>query len=149
MNCAPPLSVMGIEQKSRLDSVYKKEVVEVIFGTPSKNCAGMGVCMVARPNTRLLQRVVCPGVLSTLSYQHEQIVFEFQYRHINPIVIKQRFLEPCFWVEEPFMLPLYLVRKWSLPTRWIAPGAYPIFYQNDIWRITCRMDVSVHHNGPL
>lgn len=147
MKCAPPVSVMGIEQKTHLVSAFKKEIVEVVFGTPSRNCTGMGICMVARPNTGLLQRVECPGVVSTVSYQNEQIVFEFHHRDIGPNIIKQRFLGPYFLVEEPFMLPLYIVRRWSLPTQWIASGVYPLFYQNDIWRIICRIDAPSPHIG--
>lgn len=148
MNCVSPQSVKETEQISLLISGLKKEIVEVVFGTPSKNCTGMGICMVARPNSAFLKRIICPSVLSRASCLNKQSVsFEFHRDDIDPVVIMQRFLQPIFLIEEPFMLPDYLVRKWSLETRWIAQGAYPLTFQDNTWRITCKLDHSVRSSG--
>jgi hypothetical protein len=142
MNCASPQSVEESRQTSPLCGAgMKKEIVEVVFGTPSKNCTGMGICMVARPNTSILRRIICPSVLSNaLLVDRQTIGFEFHRDNMNPAMIMQRFIHPYFMVEEPFMLPVYLVRRWSLETPWVAAGAYPLNFQNNIWRIICRLD---------
>lgn len=141
MNGVSDQNVICLEQTSPSYSGLKREIVEVVFGTPSKNCSGMGICMVARPYSSFLQRIICPSVLSKATCLNNQTVrFEFHRNDMSSAIIIQRFLDPYFLIEEPFALPVYLARKWSLDRRWAAPGAYPLIYQDNTWYINCKLD---------
>ncbi len=103
----------------------------------------MGICMVAKRNSSIMQRIICPSVLSSIKYVSQHTVsFEFDRDDLDPAIIMRRFLDPFFLVEESFALPIYLVRKWSLNTRWVSAGVYPVLFQDNSWRIQFNLDYS-------
>lgn len=114
------------------DSVREAEV-EVVFGTPSRNCEGSGICMVTGrfpPG----YTISCPHARAILycDEQNRELVFRFPKRYLSARAKERLFTDEKFLVEEPFRIPLKLVRQWKLPGRYIPTGRYLIeVYSNE------------------
>lgn len=109
--------------------------VEVVFGTPSKQCSGSGICIVT--SAPLIRTpIICPHAPARLRrVPGEGLVFLFAKKHINTDVLMAYFASPYFLVEEPFALPRRLVKDWHLPTSWVAPGCYELEAYHYEWRL--------------
>lgn len=109
--------------------------MEVVFGTPSKNCTGSGICMVA---SRLpaQQWIPCPHAPVVIHYDpgHE-LVFRFRKQRLPEIVVQDYFSSKEFLVEEPFSLPVRLIRMWGLQQTHIPAGYYQLEEYCQEWRL--------------
>ena len=110
--------------------------MEVVFGTPSRNCSGTGICMIA---SRLPQgtQIPCPHVLAIIHCDpagHE-LVFRFRKQRLSDLVVQKYFSSSIFQVEEAFSLPQRLIRMWDLPIGSIPPGRYFLEEYSREWRL--------------
>ncbi len=112
---------------------------EVVFGTPSKHCAGAGICMVSISSAR--SRIInCPCVPVWISSSGPHSVqFRFEKSCLHPNIADERFSQQGFTVEEAFRLPLRLVRKFGLISHWGQPGIYPVIEQENDWLLHFRL----------
>ena len=112
--------------------------MEVVFGTPSQNCIGSGVCMVMH---HLPQRypLYCPHAPALISYQEGQLVFRFLKTDMRRTDAVARFGGSCFEVEEEFRMPRSTARRLGMPTEWVRPGVYAIEGNAKEWQL--RFDV--------
>ena len=109
--------------------------MEVVFGTPSKNCEGTGVCLLTE---RLPKRhiITCPHAPVIIHYPPgRELIFRFIKSHLTEAVVEQYFNTNHFLVEEAFRLPLPLVRRWRLPVRLVKPGHYLLEEYSREWRL--------------
>ncbi len=116
------------------EGVCREINAEVVFGTPSKHCAGAGICMVSI-SSNLLRLVTCPTApvwISSAGAAWLQFRFE---KSVLGTAIKNRLNMQEFVVEEAFRLPLQLVRQLGLNSCWGAPGIYPVMEQKNDWII--------------
>ncbi len=101
-----------------------KEIrMEVVFGTPSQNCIGSGICMVMN---RLPPNLRCPNAPVWVSYENGMLAFRFLKSEMLREDAQSRFESPWFFVEESFQLPRYTARRLGMTTHWVSPGLYPI-----------------------
>jgi len=108
---------------------------EVVFGTPSKYCAGDGICMVSYRALRLTS-ISCPHTPARIRrVPGEGLVFLFSKDHINTDALRAYFKAPYFLVEEQFALPAQLVKRWGLSSAWIPPGRYTLEEYTREWRL--------------
>ena len=117
------------------DASPRQMEMEVVFGTPSKNCDGAGVCMLIHRLPKSLD-IRCPHAPAIIHCSPgRELIFRFRKNDLNGLAIQAYFTSEYFLVEEAFRIPPSLVRKWNLPVRWIQPGRYPIakFYRE--WRV--------------
>lgn len=98
---------------------------QVVFGSPSRNCAGSGVCKMLPITTTVNDTWHCPLVPVNLRWSSVGVL-QLSLRLSDLSITHQRrwFAKPCFWVEERFVLPLWFskyhqVRNWVIP-----PGHY-------------------------
>lgn len=109
--------------------------MEVVFGTPSRNCAGTGICMIAN---RFPQghTVSCPHapVIIHCDPGHE-LVFRFRKQRLSERIVQTYFSTDLFLVEEAFSLPQRLIRMWGLPVGKIPSGRYLVEEYSTEWRL--------------
>lgn len=109
--------------------------MEVVFGTPSKNCEGAGVCLLTERMPKR-QIITCPHAPAIIHYPPgRELIFRFIKSHLSQPVVQQYFSGDHFLVEEPFRLPLALVRRWRLPVRKVNPGHYLLEEYSREWRL--------------
>ena len=109
--------------------------MEVVFGTPSQNCIGSGVCMVMNRLPRL-QHLKCPHAPAWVSYEQGQLVFRFSKTEMTRDDAAARFDALWFLVQEPFQIPIHTARHLGLPSNWVQPGVYPIEETTRDWYLT-------------
>ncbi len=99
--------------------------MEVVFGTPSQNCIGSGICMVMNrlPNRQQLR---CPHAPAWLSYEQGLLVFRFSKSEVLGEQAISRFASPWFLVQEPFQVPRHCARQLGIHMHWVSPGVYKI-----------------------
>ncbi|MBK7936604.1 MAG: hypothetical protein IPJ82_05730 [Lewinellaceae bacterium] len=105
-------------------ALIREVEMEVVFGTPSKNCDGAGVCLLTNrlPRTR---QIPCPHAPAIIHYPPgRELIFRFRKRYLDSRILDTYFNDERFLVEEAFRFPLPLARQWQLPVRWIKPGLY-------------------------
>lgn len=117
--------------------VFLREAeVEVVFGTPSQNCEGNGICMVTS-RFPMGYTVPCPHARAIIycDKERKELVFRFPKRHLSEIALMRLKDNGVFIVEEPFRIPQILIRRWGLPGRYIPAGRYPIEAYFTEWRL--------------
>lgn len=109
--------------------------MEVVFGTPSKNCSGTGICMIAGrfPQGYTIRCPHAPAIIHCIPNQ--ELVFRFRKHRLPEGAAQTYFSAGFFPVEEAFTLPQRLIRLWNLSIETIAPGRYPLEEYSREWRL--------------
>lgn len=118
-------------------ALVREVEMEVVFGTPSKNCAGAGVCMLTNRFTNG-HTVPCPHAPAIVHFPpggNRELVFRFRKRYLTERILSGYFSSEFFVVEEAFRLPLQMVRRLGLPVRSIRPGRYVLEEYTREWRL--------------
>lgn len=109
--------------------------MEVVFGTPSKNCSGNGICMLASRLPRYYL-IPCPHAPVTIHYMGgQELVFRFRKKYLCDRAVQTYFSSPRFLVEEAVALPQRLIRLWNLTIDRIPPGQYALEEYSREWRL--------------
>lgn len=104
---------------------------QVIFGTPSRNCLGSGICKVYTIHGAKRLNISCEMVKVGLMLMSTQLQMLFPKTGCSGQLIQQQFTAEYFKVEEDFVLPTWLSRKFQCPAVFVPIGEYPIMRQND------------------
>ncbi|MBK6929476.1 MAG: hypothetical protein IPH12_00930 [Saprospirales bacterium] len=120
----------------RAGEVWIRDVeMEVVFGTPSKNCSGAGICLITN-RIRQGYEIPCPHTPARIHYlPNQELVFRFRKRYLSEATVQAYFRSGFFLVEESFCLPRLLVRRWNLPLDQIQAGRYPVEEFALEWRL--------------
>lgn len=112
--------------------------MEVVFGTPSQNCIGSGICMVMNrlPNRQQLR---CPHAPAWLSFEQGLLVFRFSKSEVLGKEAIGRFASPWFLVQEPFQVPRHCARQLGIPVHWVSPGVYKITETRLDWLLAFQL----------
>jgi hypothetical protein len=111
---------------------------EVIFGTPSQNCIGSGICMIMS-RLPVRQPLRCPHAPAWIYFEQDQLVFRFSKSAMLREEVKSRFSTPWFLVMESFQLPRHFARQLGLPSSWVPPGLYKVTETNQDWFLTFQL----------
>ncbi len=117
-----------------------KEIrMEVVFGTPSQNCIGSGVCMVM---SRLPRRsgLWCPHAPAWISYEVNELKFRFVKSEVNREDAIPRLNSRFFLMRETFQLPQRAAMQLGLPTPWVRPGLYPLAETSKEWILSVGLN---------
>lgn len=122
-------SVLNFTQKKPVFRQGNLEEYEmgVVFGTPSKNCDGAGVCMISRMSH--LERLLIPCFFTVVFLTvigEGYFVFRVPRAALSPMICQKYFGLGVFKVEESFFLPRWLVRIRGKPKIRIPPGIYRV-----------------------
>lgn len=110
---------------------------EVIFGSPSKNCDGYGVCvLVSQIYAQQYKCASCPCLI-TYEKKEDLIVLELRKDQV-PTLMAVKFLDhrSSFLVEENYQLPRMLIKEIGLKGSYsILKGNYTIIESKVKWSI--------------
>lgn len=116
-------------------ALIKEVEMEVVFGTPSKNCAGAGICLIANRFPQGYE-IACPHAPALIHYvSGQELVFRFRKRWLSATAVQTYFKSDHFLVDEGFSLPQRLVRQWNLPLDCVPPGRYLLEEYAQEWRL--------------
>lgn len=106
--------------------------MEVVFGTPSQNCIGSGICMIMN-RFPVGQQLRCPHAPAWINYEQGQLVFRFLKAETFREDAKVRLSSPWFLILESFQLPRHCARQLGLPAHWVSPGLYKVIEGPQDW----------------
>lgn len=129
------VSLYGVRERKHMSC-------DVIFGSPSADCRGTGVCKITarRPTQpRPLSRD-CQATTGVFSSQREgaevSVVFFRELLCVN--VLRKHLMGATLELREPCPLPRQLVDFLGLQIKTLLPGNYPIEEGAGYYRITFR-----------
>lgn len=121
-NAAP-----GIAGQPRIRQAIRAEVV---LGSPSSGCNGVGICRVMAQGYGL--DCPCPKTAAKLSVTEEgKLRFSFQKSSMSADYLRRHFGWLLFQVTEPCRLPLRITAALQTERRRIEPGVYQVWETND------------------
>lgn len=103
----------------------QKVRAEVVLGSPSANCGGVGICRVMAYGEDA--DISCPRVASWLSITKEgKIRFEFEKDSMEGRFMRRHFRWFLFQVFETYVVPRSILGPLKLEQRAIRPGIYTV-----------------------
>ncbi len=103
---------------------------DVVLGSPSSNCSGVGICRVMAQGEN--QDLKCPRVAAWMSITEEgRLRMEFEKDSMESRYMKRHFRWLLFQVFEPYLVPYTLLRSTKLEQRTIHPGIYQVWEVGD------------------
>ena len=111
-------------------------LVSVLFGVPSRSCAGHGICKIASPTTQeknFTEACCCQKAFAFISIESSrEIAFHFVKKTISDKAMEYQFADDQFVVSEAFELPKYI---WNDETpKQIEAGVYSV--QHSAYHLT-------------
>ena len=93
-------------------SDIKECMAEIVFGTPSKNCEGVGICRMIGPNFQVGKAIICPHVPGylTLDAGRNILSVRFPKKHLSIEMVARHFCKRLFKVTESYRVPVYISR---------------------------------------
>lgn len=112
---------------------------EVVFGSPSKNCDGYGVCMLTSRKDTLIKKSRCPVTLCDAFFfkDTQELILRIEKKYLSELV-SAKFLEvsQSFLMEEAYRLSPIFLRKGGMDGPWvIRAGNHRIQEQKTYWEI--------------
>ena len=103
---------------------------EVVLGSPSANCAGVGICRVMALGENA--GLSCPTVPALISITEEgKLRLEFQKSSMEGRFMRRHFRWSLFQVFEPYLVPYHILGHTKLEQRTIRPGIYQVWEVED------------------
>lgn len=110
-----------------------KEIrMEVVFGTPSQNCVGSGVCMIMNRLPRH-KNLWCPHAPAWISYEEGRVRFRFVKSEVMREDAVTRLDSRFFLIRETVQMPRKLTTQFGLSSPWVKPGLYPMEENSREW----------------
>jgi hypothetical protein len=111
-------------QHQRANSGQKVRA-EVVLGSPSANCSGVGICRVMAYGEGA--QISCPKVVTWVSITKEgKIRFEFEKGSMEGRYMRRHFRWALFQVFEDYVIPHSILGSIRLENRTIKPGIYQV-----------------------
>ena len=108
----------------------QKVRAEVVLGSPSANCGGVGICRVMAYGEGV--GVICPTTTALLSHTEEgKLRFEFQKSSMEGRFLRRHFRWMLFQVLETYVVPYKLMGALKIEQRTIQPGIYQVWEVDD------------------
>lgn len=113
---------------------------EVIFGSLSKNCRGVGICKVDVHGETLSNCKKCPcrASASIEVLSDDSVRFTFRTESLNTFLYNRYFKHDEFPVPEGFVFQPDLLNALSLDTFVVKPGIYPVTLKDGLAAIEFR-----------
>lgn len=112
---------------------------EVIFGSPKKNCAGIGICKVS-PVDNVTTVMPCRSVRTEVaSIKRNSLRLRVPMDGLCANVLDRQFRLGRFKMEETFELPRWLVAQLQLAATHIKAGSYPVTFSERHVEIVLRL----------
>ena len=107
---------------------------QVVFGTPSRDCSGSGICKLYTIHAAKHLNISCEMVRARLALSDEHLQLSFPEALCSERLLMQHFSNAHFVMDENFVLPTWLSRKFDCPSVFVPVGEYPILRKSGfIW----------------
>lgn len=107
---------------------------QVVFGTPSRDCSGSGICKLYTIHAAKRLQIACEMVSARLAVSDQDLLISFSEAECSESLKQKQFRDMHFWIEEAFQLPRWLAQKLEIPAAFIPAGRYLIQRKNGfIW----------------
>ena len=117
---------------------------QVIFGTPSRDCSGSGICKVYTIHAAKRLQIACEMVPARLAVSNQDLLISVSEADCTESLRQKQFRGIQFSVEEAFQLPAWLAQKLDIPVGFIPAGGYLIQRKNGfIW---LKLPISFLHH---
>lgn len=106
----------------------------VVFGIPSRDCSGSGICKVYTIHAAKRLNIACEMVRVRFAMFDEHLQLSFPEAVCTERLIQQHFSNAYFAMDENFVLPSWLSRKFQRPAVFVPCGEYPVLRKSGfIW----------------
>ncbi len=117
---------------------------QVVFGTPSRDCSGSGICKLYTIHAAKHLHIACEMVPARLAASGKALHLSFSEADCTESLRQKQFKGLHFLVEEAFQLPSWLTQKLNIPAAFITAGGYPIQRKNGfIW---LKLPITLHYH---
>lgn len=121
----------------------EKEVrADVVFGSPTKRCIGIGICQVNPYRSEAVNRNLpcCQRVETRLQLTHpDRLHFSFSRKKICKKMIAQQFAYSKFRITDSLILPNWLEEPFDLQGAQLVPGTYPVVFGEESIRVSIKI----------
>ena len=108
----------------------QKVRADVVLGSPSANCSGVGICRVMAHGAGA--EISCPNVPTLVSFTKAgKIRFEFDKKSMEGRYMRRHFRWALFQVFEHYIIPHSVLGAVKLEKRTINPGIYSVLEVGD------------------
>ena len=108
----------------------QKVRAEVVLGSPSANCSGVGICRVMAYGDDT--KIQCPKVATWVRITKEgKLRFEFEKDSMEGRFMRRHFRWLLFQVFEPYVVPRAVLGPLKFEARTIQPGIYSVVETSD------------------
>ena len=108
----------------------QKVRADVVLGSPSANCGGVGICRVMALGEGA--GIACPKVAAWISITDEgKLRMEFQKSSMEGRFMRRHFRWMLFQVFEAYLIPHHILGGVKLNQRTIRPGIYQVWEVDD------------------
>lgn len=115
---------------------------DVVFGSPTKRCAGIGICKVNphQSGTLDLKLPCCQKVETEIDQiAKDQLEFRFSRSKICKKLIARQFAFSRFRINDSLILPDWLINELKITPSSLAKGAYPVVFGTNFISVRIRM----------
>lgn len=117
-------------------------MLEVIFGTPSKQCRGLGICMIVEPKYLQGKTTKCPRFPGyfQLDTARKMLLARFNGMYLSSQMIARHFSEGLFKVTEHYKVPERICRMLGAGGGLIiGEGSYKVARNGTDWVVVFDM----------
>ncbi|MDW8230579.1 MAG: hypothetical protein RMJ33_12150 [Saprospiraceae bacterium] len=116
------------QQRRSTPKALQRIRTDVILGSPSANCSGVGICRVMAYRDGGHPHVPCPYLRAWLSVTNVgRLRFEFEKTSLSAAIVEEHFPWMLFQVLEPYIVPYRLLPGLKIAERTIRPGVYQVW----------------------
>ncbi len=119
---------LWIQRRALTRTAFERVRTDVVLGSPSANCSGVGICRVMAHHPEREMAYSCPHISAWLSTTiNGRLRFEFEKSSIDEETMRIHFPWLLFQVAEPYVVPYPLLRHRTIAQRTIRPGIYRVW----------------------
>jgi hypothetical protein len=136
----PPVHLFEKHFPQRTLQEQKRMSCDVIFGSPSADCRGTGVCKISAKQTptSIMPNRDCKATTGIFTSQNDgrvvSVVFFRELLCVN--VLRRHLMSNVLELREPCPLPSSLITFLGLRIKRLEPGKYPIEEGAGFYRVT-------------
>ncbi|HMQ62444.1 MAG TPA: hypothetical protein PKE06_17330 [Flavilitoribacter sp.] len=114
---------------------------DVVFGSPSKKCAGTGICKVSTRSEALIDPELpcCNKSAAEIGIcRQDRLVFRIEKQGLCAKLVNSQFAFGRFKMDESVFLPLFVSAAFNLPPIQLTAGVFPVQFLEDHIEIELR-----------
>ncbi|PHN03935.1 hypothetical protein CRP01_23990 [Flavilitoribacter nigricans DSM 23189 = NBRC 102662] len=125
-----------------MKEVGKGLKADVVFGSPTNRCVGIGICQVNPYQSTVVSRHLscCQRVETTLHFsQPDRLIFSFSRKKICKKMIGRQFAYSRFRIKDALELSDWLTDQLGTGKAELIPGTYPVIFEEEWISVAIRI----------